>query len=440
MRPICKTFPVNLLLEGSTALVVGGGRVGLRKTQSLLEAGVNVRLVCPDALEDFANLPIQWLQKNFEPADLEGCSLVIACTDDKHVNRQVLTVARERRILCSCADGNWAESDFIVPAMFRTDDVMVSVSTHGRSCQSAKETKEILFRFMTQTAPGVLFVHGINESMPMPLPLEELSHRLAFLNGLYEWAFLTTCHRTTFFAWATPALIKSGLLTHLFGFHHSPRAYTYTDQAAMDHLTLLLAGVESRMIGEFHIVGQVRDAFDLARANGWARAALPKAYAEALKRSGVLREAIAPHLPKIEVEALALEGLTGRVVIAGTGRLGEATARHARALGLEVTVLYHRRPLQGDWDCRPLTEWKTALQGASALVSALSVETPYFKAEDIFIPMIDLGAPRNIAGEKGVRDLDALRGAYLERTGSVERIRAIALAALKQISSQERNS
>jgi hypothetical protein len=70
----------------------------------------------------------------------------------------------------------------------------------------------------------------------------------------------------------------------------------------------------------------------------------------------------------------------------------------------------------------------------------LSVETPYFKAEDIFIPMIDLGAPRNIAGEKGVRDLDALRGAYLERTGSVERIRAIALAALKQISSQERNS
>lgn len=440
MRPTCKTFAVNLLLEGKTALVVGGGRVGLRKTQSLLEAGVNVRLVCPEALVEFQTLPVSWAQKPFEPNDLEGCSLVIACTNDKYLNRQILTEAKHRQILCACADGNWIEGDFIVPATFRTDNVMVSVSTDGRSCHSAKETKEILHRFMTQSAPGELFIHGVGEVCPLPFSTLELSHRLAFLNGLYEWVFLTTCHRSVFFAWASPTLIKSGLLTHLFGFHHSPHAYTYWGQAAMDHLVCLLAGIESRMIGEFHIVGQVREAFDLARANGWARAALPKVYAGALKQANVLREVIAPYLPKIEVEALALEGLSGRVVIAGTGRLGEATARHARTLGLEVTLLYHRHRLQGDWECRPLTEWRDVLQGASALISALSVETPYFNAEEIAIPMIDLGAPRNIAGEKGVRDLDTLRSAYLERTGSVERIRALAEASLKQISSQKSES
>lgn len=427
MRPNRKTFPVNLLLEGQTVLVVGGGRVGLRKTRSLLDAGACVRLVCPIALKEFETLPITRLEKSFSEEDLEGCILAIACTDDKFVNRQILAAAREKQIPCCCADGNWVEGDFIVPAMFRTEEAVVSVSTNGRSCRSAKETKEILFRFMTQTSPGVLFVHGINDAQPMPFALETLSHRLAFLNGLYEWTFLTTCHRTAFIAWATPALIESGLLTHIF---HFPRtAYTYTDQAAMRHLTFLLAGVESRMIGEFHIVGQVRDAFDLARANGWARTALPNVYAEALRRSQQLREIIEPHLPKIEVEALALEGLSGRVVIAGTGRLGAATARQARAMGLEVTLLYHSRPLEGDWECRPLADWQAVLPGASALISALTVETPYFNADEITIPMIDLGVPRNIAGETNVRDLDVLRGEYLERTGSVQQIRELARTA-----------
>lgn len=426
MRPNRKTFPVNLLLEGQTVLVVGGGRVGLRKTRSLLESGANVRLVCPKALVEFETLPITWHTKAFSSEDVEGCSLVIACTDDKFVNRHILSVARERHIPCCCADGNWIEGDFIVPAMFRTEDAVVSVSTNGRSCRSAKETKEILFRFMTQTSPGVLFVHGVNDAQTIPFTPEALSHRLAFLNGLYEWTFLTTCHRTAFIAWATPALIKSGLLTHIF--HFPKTAYTYTDEAAMRHLTFLLAGVESRMIGEFHIVGQVRDAFDLARANGWARTALLNVYAEALRCSQQLREVIEPHLPKIEVETLALEGLTGRVVIAGTGRLGAATARQARAMGLEVTVLYHSHPLEGDWESRPLVEWREALSGASALISALTVEKPYFNANEISIPMIDLGAPRNIAGETNVRDLDVLRGEYLERTGSVQQIRELAIA------------
>lgn len=424
MRPLRKTFPVNLLLEGQTALVVGGGRVGLRKTRSLLEAGARVRLVCPVALEAFQTLDVEWREKCFEPTDLEGCAMVIACTNDKGVNRAILSAARVAQVPCCCADGHWAEGDFIVPAMFRTEDAVVSVSTNGRSCRSAKETKEMLLRYMTQTTPGVLFIYGINEARPLPFSQTELSHRLAFLNGLYEWAFLTTCHRTTFIAWATPALIESGLLTHIF--HFPPSAYIYTGDAAVRHLTFLLAGVESRMIGEFHIVGQVRDALDAARANGWARAALPTIYAEALKRSQRLREAIAPHIPKVEVEALALEGLSGRVVIAGTGRLGAATARHARALGLEVTLLYHSRPLAGDWTCCPLADWSTAIQGASALITALTVEEPYFTASAITIPMIDLGAPRNIAGDEGVRDLDALRGEYLERTGSVQMIRTLA--------------
>ena len=48
-RPIRQTLPLNLIIDDRSALVVGGGQVGLRKVRNLLDAGARVVLVCPDA-------------------------------------------------------------------------------------------------------------------------------------------------------------------------------------------------------------------------------------------------------------------------------------------------------------------------------------------------------------------------------------------------------
>ena len=428
MRPVRNTFPVNLLLEAHTVLVVGGGRVGLRKTHALLEAGARVRLVCPEALPEFDALPIERIARVFQAEDLEGCALVIACTDAKVVNRSILEAARAAKIPCCCADGNWADGDFIVPATLRTNDLLLSISTNGRSCRTAKEVKDSLARRLTRCSPGILFIHGIDTAIPLPPPAV-LSDKLSFLSGLYGWAFLTTCNRTEFIAWAAPELIESGLLQHAF--HLPTGAYTYSGADALRHLTYVLAGLKARMIGEFHIVGQVRDAMDAARDAGWANGQLLRAYAEALQDAQTLRAAIAPHLPQVEVEELALEGATGRIVIAGTGSLGRAALAKARAMGLEVTMLYHRHPIDGV-PCLPLSQWQAAVSGATRFISALTVTQPCFDAEALGIPAYDLGAPRNITGEN-VRDLDALRGDYLARTGAIETILRIADATYAEI-------
>ena len=429
-RPQRKTFPANLLLEGATALVVGGGQVGLRKTRTLLESGAAVRLVCPTALPDFAELPIDHRAKVFDPSDLAGCRIVVACTDDKHVNRAILESARQAKVLCCCADGNWAEGDFIVPATLRTDDLLVAVSTNGRSCRTAKEVKDALARRLRRCSPGVLMIHGLDAAVPLP-PQEVLAERLAFLSGLYGWCFLTTCNRTELIAWASPELIASGLLPHAL--HLPSGAYTLQGEEAMHHLTMVLAGMRAQMVGEFHIVGQVRDAFERARAAGWAHAPLQRTYADALRRAQAIRTAIAPHLPHIEVEALALEGATGRVVIAGTGALGRAAVAKAHALGLEVTVLYHRTPLEGE-TCLPLDQWRTALQGANRLLCCLTTPEPLFDAADLPCPTYDLGAPRNVRGDDNVRTLDDLRGDYLRRTGRLETLMATAEATYVEVS------
>lgn len=421
MRPVRKTFPVNLLLEAQTVLVVGGGRVGLRKTHALLAAGAYVRLVCPDALPEFDTLPIERVRRVFQADDVAGCALVIACTDAKQVNRDILEAARQARIPCCCADGNWAEGDFIVPATLRTDDLLISVSTSGRSCRTAKEIKDALARRLSRCSPGQLFILGVDRAIPLP-PHEVLSDKLSFLSGLYGWCFLTTCNRTEFLAWAAPELIESGLLQHAF--HLPADAYAWQNAEARRHLVYVLAGLKARMIGEFHIVGQVRDAMDAARNAGWANGQLLRVYAEALQTAQELRAAIAPHIPQIEVEDLALEGASGRIVIAGTGALAQATLAKARARGLEVTMLYHRRLLE-NVPCEPLENWAEVVKGATRFISALTVKSPIFDAEALGIPAYDLGAPRNISGEN-VRDLDALRGDYLARTGATETILSLA--------------
>ncbi|MEG1479659.1 MAG: NAD(P)-dependent oxidoreductase [Kiritimatiellia bacterium] len=441
MRPIKNTLPVNLLLEGSTVLVVGGGRVALRKTRTVLDAGASVRVVCPKALVEFSLLPVELRTKCFDPADLTAVRVVFACTDDKWVNRAVLEAARAAAIPCCCADGHWAEADFIVPAIVRTEELLFSVSTNGRSCREAKEVKAVLERFLRYAAPGTLYIHGIGHetcalrdvatyALPTVEARAAVSKRLGFLNGLYEWCFVNTCNRIELIAWATPELIASGLLNHAL--HLPAQAHSYQGDAAMRYLTFVLAGLRAQMLGEFHIVGQIRDAFNEAREQGWAKGPLQEVYAKVLRRSQAVRTAVAPHIPEMEIEDLALEGATGKVVIAGTGALGRAVRAKCQRLGVAYEVLYHQTKPEGDCVSRPLTEWRAAMVGATRFVSALTVPAPLFDAAALGVPCYDLGVPRNITGAD-VLDLDALKGAWLRAHGCLEAIFAVAEKAYQEV-------
>ena len=119
-RPRRQTVPINLILDGRPALVVGGGQVGRRKVMSLLDAGAGVELVCPEAVEELSELAaagrIGWTRREWRAGDAAGHLLVFACTDDKHVNRAVLDDARAAHVPCCCADLNWADGDFTTPA------------------------------------------------------------------------------------------------------------------------------------------------------------------------------------------------------------------------------------------------------------------------------------------------------------------------------------
>lgn len=123
-------YPIFLDLRGKPVVVVGAGKVALRKTRGLVEAGARVTVVAPRWEPEFERLPVRLLRRGFEPADLEGAFLAFTATDDREVNRAAAQAARERGIPVNVADRR-AECDFLVPSRLRRGPLQVAVSTGG---------------------------------------------------------------------------------------------------------------------------------------------------------------------------------------------------------------------------------------------------------------------------------------------------------------------
>ncbi len=133
-----------LRLTGRRCLVVGGGDVGLEKVEGLLACDGRVVLVAPEANDALRALAdegsIEWLRREYEPGDLEGTFIAIACTSDTEVNIRVYDDAERRAMLVNIVDVP-PLCNFILPAIVRTGPLAVAISTAGASPALAKRMK-----------------------------------------------------------------------------------------------------------------------------------------------------------------------------------------------------------------------------------------------------------------------------------------------------------
>lgn len=157
-------FSIELNLEGRNVLVVGGGRIALRKVKTLLPTGARITVVAPQFDPEFENLSskgearphtshlITLKNRPYEPLDLRGIFMVFICTDKPDINAQVSNDARARRILVNNAC-DYLDGDFIVPArMDFGENIAVTVSTQGRAPSLAKKLKQ---KIQTEWAEGL---------------------------------------------------------------------------------------------------------------------------------------------------------------------------------------------------------------------------------------------------------------------------------------------
>jgi uroporphyrin-III C-methyltransferase/precorrin-2 dehydrogenase/sirohydrochlorin ferrochelatase len=127
-------YPLGLRLAGRRVLVVGGGTVATRRVPALLDAGADVMIVSPSltpALRALASAGrLRWVERRFQPSDLDGAWLVQVAVDDPAAAAAVSEAAEQRRIFCVRADDRHAASAW-TPAVTRYGPVTVAVLGGG---------------------------------------------------------------------------------------------------------------------------------------------------------------------------------------------------------------------------------------------------------------------------------------------------------------------
>jgi glutamyl-tRNA reductase len=177
-----------------------------------------------------------------------------------------------------------------------------------------------------------------------------------------EGAILSTCNRTEVYAavergdHAPTALrrflaetrgVAEGDLDRVAYLHHGPDAVRHLDRVA--------AGLESLVIGEPQILGQLRDALDAARAAGAAGPVVSRLLTEALRvgkrartETGIARNRRSVPHAAVDHAAALLGGLGGRgALVVGAGEMATLSAKLLRAAGVADLVVANRGEERG---------------------------------------------------------------------------------------------
>ncbi|UWX65413.1 precorrin-2 dehydrogenase/sirohydrochlorin ferrochelatase family protein [Deinococcus rubellus] len=141
-----------LHLDSEPALIVGGGPVALRRAVTLKTAGLRVRVIAPDLLPELLALGFDCCQRAFEPADLAGMRIVVACTSSPVVNAEVTRLALALGALVNHA-GEAGAGNLRFPAVLERGGVTVAISTGSELPMLAQALREKVALSLPEALP-----------------------------------------------------------------------------------------------------------------------------------------------------------------------------------------------------------------------------------------------------------------------------------------------
>lgn len=129
-----KFYPVNLNLKYKKVLIVGAGKVALRKFKRLLLTEAKIKIVSPEFNQGFESFlkgksdQYTFEKRKFRDKDMFGCFLVFAATNNFELNQNITFLARKKNILVNTVD-NAELSNFTLPAIVNRGELLLTVST-----------------------------------------------------------------------------------------------------------------------------------------------------------------------------------------------------------------------------------------------------------------------------------------------------------------------
>jgi glutamyl-tRNA reductase len=205
---------------------------------------------------------------------------------------------------------------------------------------------------------------GLMERMAVPEPaLAKALHDLGSREHLLEVAILSTCNRTEIYAYCSRFHAAVGDVVQFLADYSgaaadelSEHVYTYYDDAAVTHLFGVAAGLDSMIVGENEILGQVRDAWQLATDAGTASTLLGYVFRHAVEAGKRVRTETELNRHPVSVSSAAVAvasehmgGLEGaRVLVIGAGEMGEGMALAIALRDIEQITIANRTVQRAD--------------------------------------------------------------------------------------------
>ena len=291
-------------------------------------------------------------------------------------------------------------------------------------------------------------------------------HNLSVRDDIREVVVLSTCNRTEVYAVAerfhgayddirdffceTSGLTSDEVTPHLFSQH---------DDAAISHLFEVAAGLDSAVLGEVEVIGQVRDAWERAMAEGVSRSSLNLLFRYALEvgkrartETGISRSTASVSHAAVEMAHDILGTLEGKhVLVIGAGEMGEGVATALSREGAGSVAVINRTASRGealaDKVGARLSQFDnleaevaaadvivSCTGSGSAVLTASTVRTARVGVDTPLL-VVDIALPRDVESSVGdingvtLRDLDHLKEwanrGMEKRAAEVDQVRSI---------------
>lgn len=133
-------YPVMLDIRGKKVVIIGGGKVALRKAKGLIAAAADVLVIGSTVLPEIKALNVQFLEEVYRKEHLSGAFMVFICTDNREVNQAVLQDVSSEQLVNDTT--NQSNSDFFNMATVAKKELVVGISTGGRNPGYAKKVKQ----------------------------------------------------------------------------------------------------------------------------------------------------------------------------------------------------------------------------------------------------------------------------------------------------------
>jgi len=258
------------------------------------------------------------------------------------------------------------------------------------------------------------------------------AHRRAVSDErVLELMIVSTCNRVECYGYSENAEEAREFVLELFkelkGVEPKallPFIYFYEGVQTIRHLFRVAAGLDSLVVGENEILGQVKDAFRLAHQTGAVHSLLYRLSEKALKLGKNVRNQTNINKGAVSIPSVAVElaqkifgRLSGeKVMVLGTGEMARLTLDNLRTAGADIRVIASRneergRPLAATFhaDWVSMNDWPGLLEEVDIVIASTAAPHPIVlktqienamakrKGRPLFL--IDIAVPRNIETE-----------------------------------------